>query len=146
MKASNLFCLIISLIIIGCAQHKSSPVEGTWKLVYGKWMERDTLFGEFPGTLTVSQIKMWSKDYVVFVGRFKSGNKFSDNYGGGRYKLQGNRYEENLEFYTDSSSVGGIAKMLLEIKNDTLVQTWPLHDDGQIDKSNFSQEKYIKLD
>lgn len=28
-------------------------------------------------------------------------------------------------------------KLLLEIKNDTITQTWPVDDDGQVIKSNY---------
>ena len=146
MKASVLFCLMISVIILGCASQKSSPVEGAWKLVYATWTRGDTLIGEFPGKWTGSDIKMWSKGYFVFVGRFKSDTTFSDSYGGGRYKLAGNRYEEIIQFHTWTSAVGDTVKMLMEIRNDTLVQTWPLRNDGQVDKSNFRQEKYVRLD
>jgi hypothetical protein len=146
MKASILFYSMISVIILGCAPQKSSPVQGAWKLVYATWVRGDTLIGEFPGKWTGSDIKMWSKDYFVFVGRYKSDTTFTDSYGGGRYKLEGNRYEENIQFHTWTSAVGSTVKMLLEIRNDTLIQTWPLRDNGQIDKSNFRQEKYIRLD
>jgi hypothetical protein len=69
-----------------------------------------------------------------------------DGYGGGPYKLNGNRYEENIQFFSVQSVIGQTVKMLLEIRNDTLIQTWPLLENGQIDKSNFRQEKYIRLD
>lgn len=146
MKASVLFYLLISMIILGCAPQKSSSVEGTWKLVYATWVKGDSLIGEFPGKWTGSDIKMWSKGHFVFVGRFKSDTTFSDSYGGGPYKLEGNRYEEHIQFHTLKSAIGDTVKMLLEIRNDTLVQTWPLRENGQIDKSNFRQEKYVRLD
>jgi hypothetical protein len=146
MKANIIFNLMISIIMLGCTPQKTSPIEGTWKLVYGIWTSNDTVVYEFPGKLTGSQIKMWSKDYFVFAGRFKIDTAFSDNSGGGRYKLQGNRYEEDIQYHTETTAVGKTAKMLLEIRNDTLIQTWPLLDNGQIDKSNFDQEKYVRLD
>ena len=89
---------------------------------------------------------MWSKGYVLYVGRYKSDTTFIDGYGGGPYKLDGKRYEENIQFFSFQSSVGQTVKMLLEIRNDTLIQTWPADDNGQINKSNFRQEKYIRLD
>ena len=33
--------------------------------------------------------------------------------------------------------------MLLEVKNDTLVQTWPVNENGQIDENNYRIEKFI---
>jgi len=145
MQARILFGLMISMIIVGCAPQKGSPVEGAWKLVHIRMVRGDTLT-EFPGKWTGADMKMWSKGYFVFVGRYKVDTTFIDGYGGGRYKLEGNRYEESIQFHTSTSAVGSTVKMLLEIKNDTLVQTWPLGDNGQIDKRNFNEEKYVRLD
>jgi hypothetical protein len=146
MKAVILFCLMVSVLILGCVPQKRPSVEGAWKLVYFTSVKGDTLVGEFPGKWTGSDMKMWSKGYFAFVGRYKTDTTFSDGYGGGRYKLDGNRYEEIIQYHTWTSAVGDTVKMLLEVRSDTLVQTWPVHENGQIDKSNFQQEKYIRLD
>ena len=139
-------CLIIALVVTGCAPQKNSPILGAWKLVHATWVHRDTLIGEFPGTWSGNDIKMWSKDYFVFVGRVKSDTTFSDSYGGGRYTLEGNRYTEYIQFHAWKPLVGDSARMILEINNDTLVQTWPVQADGQIDKSNFRRETYVRVD
>jgi hypothetical protein len=146
MKASIFLFSLVLFIIGSCAQPEKAAIEGSWQLVYGKWMQGDSLMGEFPGKFTVSDIKMWSKGHVLFVGWFKSDTTVMDSYGGGTYKLDGNQYEETLQFHVWKSAVGNTVKMLVEIKNDTLIQTWPVGDNGQIDKNNFSQEKYIRLD
>jgi hypothetical protein len=138
---------MISLIIGSCTQQKSSQIEGTWQFVSAKGMAGDTVKIQFPSTaLTGSDIKMWSKNHFVFVGRFKRDTTFSNNYGGGTYKLDGNRYEESILYHTNTSAVGNKVKMLLEIRNDTLIQTYPVDDNGQIKKSGYYVEKYIKLD
>lgn len=36
--------------------------------------------------------------------------------------------------------------MLLEMRNDTLIQTWPVNGDGQIDKSNYRIEKLVRVE
>ena len=146
MKATILFCLMISIIIAGCAPQKSSPIEGAWKIVYGTWVRGDTVMGTLPGTWKGAGMKMWSKGHFAFVGRYGVDTSWSDSYGGGSYSLEGNRYQENIQFHTWKAAVGDSVKMLMEIKNDTLVQTWPLLENGQIDKSNFRQEKYIRMD
>ena len=145
MKTNIVFSLV-SMFILSCTPQRTSPVQGAWKLVGATHVESDSLIGDFPGKWTGSNIKMWSKDYVVFVGQFKSDTTFTDIYGGGRYKLQGNQYEEVIQYHGFASAVGDTFKMLLEITNDTLVQTWPLLDNGEIDKSNYRQEKYVRLD
>jgi hypothetical protein len=35
--------------------------------------------------------------------------------------------------------------MIIEIKNDTLHQTWPVDDNGKIDSANYRIENYIRL-
>jgi hypothetical protein len=146
MKKTIYLCLIIALIIGSCTQQKRSPVEGAWKLVFSQSVKGDSILLKYPGNVTMNDIKMWSKGYVLYVGRYKIDTTSMDGYGGGPYKLEGNKYEENIQFFSVQSFVGQTVKMLLEIKNDTLIQTWPLLENGQIDKSNFRQEKYIRLD
>ena len=82
---------------------------------------------------------MWYSNYFNFVGQYKLGDSIVNNYGGGTYKLEGNRYEENLT-YPDSATV----KLILEIKNDTITQTWPVDDNGQIIKSNYYTQKLAR--
>ena len=67
------------------------------------------------------------------------GDSIMNNYGSGTYKLDGNRYEENLT-YPNPDTV----KLLLEIKNDTITQTWPVDDNGQIIKSNYYIQKLTR--
>ena len=137
--------LMISLIISSCTQQKSSPIEGAWQFVSSKAMAGDTLISQFPRTNYLgSDIKMWSKNHFVFVGRFKSDTTFSDNYGGGTYKLDGNRYEESILYHTNTSAVGMKVKMLLEIRNDTLIQKWPADENWNLPEK-FSTEKYVRL-
>jgi len=146
MKKIIFLCLIIALIIGSCTQQKRSPVEGAWKLIFSQSIKGDSVLFKFPGNFTMSDIKMWSKGYVLYVGRYKRDTTFMDGYGGGPYKLDGNRYEETIQFFSVQSYFGQTVKMLLEIRNDTLIQTWPADDNGKINKSNFRQEKYIRLD
>lgn len=36
-------------------------------------------------------------------------------------------------------------KMLVTVKNDTLVQIWPVKEDGKIDNSNYRLERYTRI-
>ncbi len=146
MRTVTFFCLVLSMFILGCAPKKASPIEGTWKIVNATWVRADTLVGQFPGNWTGGGMKIWSKGYFAFVGRYKADTSFGDTYGGGRYKLDGDRYDEILQYHVVTGMVGDTVKMLLEVKDDTLVQTWPISTNGQIDKKNFQQEKYVRLD
>ena len=91
-------------------------------------------------------MKMWTKEHFAFVGRYKSDTTNFDSFGGGQYKLDGDRYEEIIQYHVAAGMVGDTVKMLLEFKNDTLVQTWPVGSNGQIDKRNFNEEKYVRLE
>ncbi len=37
-------------------------------------------------------------------------------------------------------------KMKLEIRNDTLIHTYPLDENDKVHKSNYFIEKYVRLD
>jgi hypothetical protein len=88
---------------------------------------------------------MWDKDNWLFVGIAKVGNVTYDLYGGGTYTLNGDRYTENIIYHNDRSLINTKFKALLEIRNDTLIQTSPVDDNGQVIKGEYSIEKYIRL-
>lgn len=144
MKKSLLICSLFVLIMSSCTQQKPSAIEGAWKLASAISISNDTVF-QFPGKWTGDQMKMWSKDHFAFVGLFKSDTITENSYGGGTYTLNGTQYSETIMYHTYPKSVGTTIKMMLEIKNDTLYQTFPLREDGTLDSSNYNTEKYIRF-
>ncbi len=90
---------------------------------------------EFQG----STLKIWSGNYFNFVGVWSLNGDTMNSYGWGTFKLEGNRYDENIVFPAPNT-----IKMLLEIKNDTITQTWPADDNGVVDKSNYWIEKFAR--
>jgi len=146
MRTVTIICLVVSMLILGCAPRKASPIEGAWKLVYFQWVRGGTLVDEYPGKWIGSQMKIWTRGYFAWLARFKSDTTLYENYGGGRYELDGDRYEEILQYDKSTSMIGDTVKMLVKIKNDTLALTWPVGINGQIDDKNFVQEKYTRLD
>lgn len=145
MKASLLCCLMIAMIIGGCKQEQPSKLEGAWNLVYLKSVAGDTVQYKFPGDYAISDFKMWSKDHFAFVGIYKKDTTSKNAYGGGTYTLDGKRYTENIIYHVNNTVVGTTAKMIIEIKNDTLYQTWPADANWKIDSSNYRIEKYVKF-
>jgi len=127
-----------------CNQQKPSINEGAWKLVSMYTVMNDTAY-TFPGKWTGSQMKIWAKDHFSFVGEFKSDTIIEESYGGGTYTLKDNMYNETIMYHTYKDQVGKTIKMILEVKNDTLYQTFPLKDDGTLDSSNFYLEKYVRF-
>ena len=141
MKKIILLSLIISLIIGSCAQEKKSPIEGAWKLVYGKWASSDQTF---PAQVQGSSIKFWSKENFAFDGQFKMDTMVMDNYGWGTYTLDGNKYIEQVILHADKPSIGKAVRLILEIRNDTLIQSYPADENWKLPEK-YSTEKFIRL-
>jgi len=150
MKTGLLFCIMIVFILGGCTKKDSTKIEsdqleGTWQLVYAKSVGSDTMASQFKLNYFGSQMKMWNKNHFSFVGLFKQQTTILDNFGGGTYKLNGNQYEESYLYNAAEDNVGMDVKMLLEIKHDTLVQTYPVDENGKVDPKAFNIEKYIRM-
>jgi len=52
---------------------------------------------------------------------------------------------KTILYHVNKQYVGKTIKMLLGIRGDTLIQTWPVDKNGQIDKSNYTIEKYTRI-
>lgn len=119
-----------------------NPIVGAWNIFEMSGMSNGSAFNMTADNTNGKQLKMWTNSHFSFVG--KSGSNY--NYGGGTYSLDGNKYEEYIEYHVGPSYVGTTVKMLLKIKGDTLIQTYPVDAEGNIDKNNYSVEKYVRLD
>lgn len=128
-------------------EDQRNKIIGAWKLVELRVISDDIVQYSTPGNISGSQIKMWSDDYFTVVGKYRiNGEQEQDNFVGGSYSLDGKRYIENIHYHTDKNYVGTNPKMIMELKGDTLIQTWPVDDDGIIDQNNYSVEKYVRSD
>ena len=148
MKIKFIAGLMISIIFWSCSPNEKQhrKIEGAWSLVYYQSIAKDSVVGRYIGKDVIgSQIKVWSNDHFVFVGRFKVGSREADNYGGGTYTLEGSQYIETILYHINKQWIGTKPKMLIEIKGDTLYQTWPVNNMWQTDKSNYTLEKYVRL-
>jgi hypothetical protein len=146
MKKIILLCLVIAVIIISCAKKKESPLEGIWKLTYGKWYNwrpGDTLIYQFPGNMTIYHIKIFTNENISYIGHFNLDSLTHDNYGGGTFSLVNDRYEENL-LYAGKAIFNRKIRMLLEINHDTLIQKWPVDENWKL-AEKYNVEKYIRL-
>jgi hypothetical protein len=145
MKASILFCLMITLIIFGCVPRKRTPVEGTWQVVSWQNMAGDSLVWKLGVDYVGTEMKIWSKDHFAFAGRYKHDTSFIDNSGGGSYTLDGTHCQESYLYFPDQAIVGTTQRLLLEVKNDTLIQTWPVDEKWQVVKSKYNIQKLTRL-
>ncbi len=141
------FLLSLSILLLPCCDEKEeSPLEGSWQMIYSTSFVNGSSVYEFPGNTGVDQVKMWSDNHFLFVGRVTTDTTVTDNYGGGTYSYDGKTYFEEIRFHSDHAMQGTSLRMKLEIRNDTIIQYWPVDNIGVIDNSNYRFEKYIRLD
>jgi len=135
--------MIIWIIITSCKQEQNS-MQGAWRMVSADTIQyTDT---SFQAMIKSSQIKTWSKEYFTYVGHDQQDTMMYDLYGGGTYKLDGNKYEEHILYSSYKPHVGTHFKALLEIRNDTLYQKFNLDsaDSYELRKGYFT-EVYVRL-
>lgn len=146
MRKSLLLFLLIPVIVLSCAKEKISPLEGAWKLAY----EFEVVDGRstmiFPGVSQGSEIKMWSGDRWALVGVFIEDSSITDNFGGGKFTLEGTDYQEIVKYHSAKQYLGQTVKLYLEIKNDTLTQYWPVDEKGVPDKEKHYMEKWVRFE
>jgi len=136
---------MILLFINSYTQQKSKFPQGAWQLVSWKHLSGDTIDSQFPGDYTGSDIVIFSEQHLLSVGRFKKDTTYIDNYVGAKYTLDGNHFEETILYFPKTEQVGYVMKQILELRNDTLIKTYPVDDNWEIVKRNYYIEKYIRL-
>jgi len=142
MKTIHFLCLAGVIMLCSFSGQESPDIQGAWKFVSSKAVEGNKVF--LSSVTDHSQLKMWTNDHFAFMGTFKSGKKVIDNYGSGTYTLNGNQYNETIIYHVDKKLTGTTIRMIIEIKGDTLIQTWPVNDEGNINPASYAQEKYIR--
>jgi hypothetical protein len=146
MKKIYTLFLLIPLLFGSCTQEKNSPMEGAWKLAYEYEVKGESSTLIFPGTSQGSEIKMWSGDSWALVGVFIEDSIVTDNFGGGKFTLEGANYQEIVEYHSATEYLGQTVKLFLEIKNDTLTQIWPVDEAGEPVRSHYYMEKWVKFE
>lgn len=144
MKTFYFFALIILIMVGGCNKGNNSSPEGVWKIVeFGKWHITDT---STMSMISNGLLKSWSKEHFVFVGYFRPDTSIHKYYGGGTYKLNGNKYEEFIIYNDFQPLIGKKFKALLEISNDTLIQKYnsDYANSWQL-RTGYTTEKYIRV-
>jgi hypothetical protein len=145
MKKTVIFSALLLLILAGCKQEPANPVVGAWDLFYAKQVASDTVVATFPGNYQGSQVKMWCNNYWMFTGQYKQDTVVTDVFGGGSYTLEGIVYKETIRYHSSEDYVGQTLRMRIVVQNDTLIQVWPADAMGEVDKSNYTSEKYVRI-
>jgi len=121
-------------------------MEGAWKLAYEYEVKGSKSKILFPGVSQGSEIKMWSGDRWALVGVFIEDSTITDNFGGGKFTLEGTDYQEIVEYHSAKQYLGKTVQLYLEIKNDTLTQYWPVDENGVPDKDHHYMEKWVRFE
>ena len=125
------------------SESTSENIEGAWKTILSQKIVNGTITTLISSDSKYTEMKVWTKDYYAYVGNQGLG---SYSFGGsGTYKLNGNLYEENIIYSPVGSTEGLTAKLILEIKNDTLTQIWPIDSSGKYNKLNYNVIKMVRM-
>jgi hypothetical protein len=145
MKTKLICLFFIAFSISAHSQKKSLNIEGAWKVVQYQSIKGDKAVIEFPGKSDWDVTKIWYGNQWMGVGVIKEDTTVTDLYGAGTYKLDGNRYEEDVKVLFYKPWEGKTIKMTMEMKNDTLIITYPVDENGKIDKDWAWKEKYVRI-
>jgi hypothetical protein len=145
MKKSLFLSLIAWIAVTACNNQGIKAPEGTWKMVRMQMIEGSKVTDYFSSRYKISQIKMWSGDNFMFVGKYEVDTATSYRFGAGKFTLDGNLYVENILYHFDPAYEGTKNKIWLEIKNDTLMHVFPVNDVGEPNKTRHWIEKYVRL-
>lgn len=141
-----LLLLFLSTISIHASQAQDFSIVGTWKLVGTQGIRNGITYFQATNSENVDQLKTWTKENFLFVGKTISNYNKNYSFGSGNYTLQGNNYTEMIKVHATTSHEGKMMKLYMELKGDTLFQIGPVKADWSIDKENCWMEKYIKVE
>jgi hypothetical protein len=142
--------LLVAIAAISCdvktKYEKSSPLQGTWKLLSGTLIEKgDTTTTIYSDSLEM--IKIINASHFSFLNHDTKKGKDSTALfiaGGGRYDLTQDNYTEHLEYCSDRQWEGHDFSFKVVVKDDTLVQTGREKIENlDIDRLNI--ERYVRV-
>ena len=152
MKKLTLFLIGALFLLVGCTTKKKESIEGVWQMVSAKWIDdsgflsKDTAVFLFPGDVQGGQIKAWLDGYVVMAGTSKVLDyDESPSYVAATYTLDGDRYSETIIYHDWTASPGTVVNMILELKNDTLIQKFPVDENWNLNEKGYMYEKYVRM-
>jgi hypothetical protein len=145
MKKVAVLSSLLLIMLAACRQEPVNPVVGAWDMIYARQVVNDSVVATFPDDYQGSQVKMWCKNYWMFVGEYYQDTVKTDGFGGGSYTLEGIVYKETIKYHSSKDYVGETIRMRIVIANDTLIQVWPADEMGEVDKANYTSEKYVRV-
>lgn len=142
-KSINLLVIVFFIISCGHKQISNSQnsIKGTWKMVYAKIIENDSI--KLKDLSKTTFVKIINDSHFSFFNQENTGNKNFYS-GAGTYNIKERSYIEKLEFTSVETIKGHEFLFQIEIKGDTLIQSGI----EKIEAAGINRqivEKYIKL-
>ena len=137
--------LVILLITGSCSNKDRNSFQGAWQMVQMQRVDGRKVTNYFSDRYNVSQIKMWSGNHFMFVGKYEVDTITSYRYGIGTYTINGNVYVEDILYHFDETYEGRKNKIWLEVRLDTLLHIFPVDDAGKPSQDTHWIEKYVRL-
>ena len=145
MKTVLICCLMALICLNASSQKKEINLQGAWKLAVYQEIEDNRVVTYYPGIYKGEQIKIWSGDRIIFVNRNTDGTNPNNWFGSGTFKLKGNEYEEFYTIHCFPHLENKVLRLKVEMKNDTLIQTYFLNEKFEMDDKSTHIEKYLKI-
>jgi hypothetical protein len=123
-----------------------ASLEGAWKLksLHSKWADGTEY--KIPGNAAGTQIKMFSRKHVLFVGHLAAKDRSLENFGGGIYILKGDEYIETLQYHAVKELVGKTHHFKLTIDGNTMTQMGPVDSEERKRVGKTMTEVYEKME
>ncbi len=141
-----LLAFLCAALLASCSRPTPLRLDGTWRLISGTIITKgDSTVTDY--TKGQDMIKIINDSHFAF---FKHGlgamRDSAGNFdaGGGSYTLEGNKYTERLDYYSDKAWEGKTFDFTVTINNDTLIQ----RGIEKVEKENIDREiieKYLRI-
>lgn len=143
-----IYCTVALVqLLASCSNtEKKSHLNGAYLTVSYKYYRNDTLIFSVPDKTKGTELKIWSDKYFAFSGKYLTDTSSQDNYGGGTYTLAGDHYIENIVYHVEKYYIGASIKMIMKVKNDTLIQSWPVDENWNIRKDSYFIQTLVRAD
>ena len=132
--------IVLVWALVSCKKQPNSIV-GTWKMVYADMIENDSL--KIKNLEDTQFIKIINDTHFAFFNQQNSGH-INFYGGGGIYELNGNNYEETLNFTSVEAIKNHTFPFKVYIKGDSLIQTG-LEEIKAAGIHRTITEKYIRI-
>lgn len=145
MKVKSLYLIVAAvLLFVSCKVEQSEPsIEGTWRLVTGKYVTVDTVI-EYPRTAVAEHMKIISDNHFTTVWQDNNENDdITAGYNGGTYTFENGIYSESHPFFSIETRRGNVEHFAVTVTKDRLFMV-PCNADGTPNKYG-NYEEWVRL-